>query len=69
LKIVRPVVVDTDDLSILTAILEAEQRAAVGTSVLEGVQDTVFIPRHHYWHLPKAGGAPRVGLRELHLKA
>ena len=40
-EVIGPVVIDADDLLRLAALLEAEQRAAMGAAVLEGVDRAV----------------------------
>src|SRR5262249_13959521 len=68
-KIVCPIVVDADDLAILTPVLKAQQRAAVRASIFEGVQHAPVVAGYHHRHLAECRGAPRIWLNQLGLQA
>src|SRR5258708_33883738 len=68
-EVIGPVVVDADDLARLAALLEAQKRAAMGAAVLEGVNDAVYVARHHHRHIPEIGGAKAARRRQLGLHA
>src|SRR5579883_28269 len=68
-EVVGPVVIDADDLARLAALLQAEQRAAMGAAVLEGMDRAVLVARHHDGHVAQIGGAEGVGARQLRLEA
>ena len=68
-EIVGPVVIDADDLARLAALLEAQQRAAMGAAVLEGVDDAVGVAGHHHRHVAEIGERKLVRRRQFRFKA
>src|SRR4030088_157571 len=68
-KVIGPVVIDADDLAGLAALLEAQERAAMRATVLEGVDRTVPVARHHHRHVAEVRRAKRLGPRPLRLQA
>src|SRR5207344_1633174 len=68
-KIVAPVVIDADDVARLAALVEHQQRSAMRAAVLEAVERTVLVARHHDGHRSEIGAAIAVGSRQLGLEA
>jgi hypothetical protein len=68
-EVVGPVVIDAHDLLRLAAVLETEQRAAVGAAVLEGVDDAVLVAGDDHRHVAEIGEPERIGRRQLRLQA
>src|SRR5262249_44439361 len=68
-EIVAPVVIDADDVARLPALVEDQQRAAMGAAVLESVQRAVVVARHHHGHRAQTGAAIAVRAGQLGFKA
>src|SRR6266480_1733620 len=68
-EIVAPVVIDADDIACLAALVEHEQRSAMGAAVLEGVKLAVLVARHHHRHRTEARAAISIGGRQLGFEA
>src|SRR5262245_47831005 len=68
-EVVAPIVIDADDVARLAALVEHEERAAVGTAVLEGVQRSALISRHHHRHGAEARAAIAARFRQLGFEA
>ncbi len=64
-QVVAPIVIDADDVARFAALVEQEQRSAVRAAVLERVQVTVLVARHHHRHRTEARAAIAVGVCEL----
>ena len=67
--VVAPGVVDALELALVAAVLEADQRAAMGAAVLEGVDLAVGVPRHHHGHQADVRGAVVARARDVRLQA
>ena len=70
LQIIGPGVVDAGEaLGCLALVVEADQRAAMGAAVLEGVDLARPVARDHHGGVAHEGGAPVAGVRHIAFKA